>query len=226
MVGPAAAGNAGRRARGPRLLWLPETVGEPWSIARSPSSRSAKAKARCGHAAAHARHGGHTHDADEDAELVSRAQSGLGLFIGVVVYSAAFGGLFALAFAFAYGRMTRRLRGTAALLAALAFVALYLMPSLKYPANPPSVGGRNHRRTHRAVLCDDGGFACRDDRWLRCAAAGGAARALECDDRRRPAYLAIVALAAAILPAVDEVPQHFRRACCGNSASPRSAASW
>ena len=37
--------------------------------------------------------------------LVSRAtQSGLGLFIGVVVYASAFGGLFALAFAFLYRR--------------------------------------------------------------------------------------------------------------------------
>src|SRR5262245_37347482 len=38
--------------------------------------------------------------------LVSReVQSTIGLFTGVVVYGAAFGGLFALAFAFAYGRI-------------------------------------------------------------------------------------------------------------------------
>src|SRR5437899_12649556 len=42
----------------------------------------------------------HEHEAAGE-ELVSRAvQSGLGLFIGVVVYSAAFGGLVAVAFAF------------------------------------------------------------------------------------------------------------------------------
>jgi predicted cobalt transporter CbtA len=48
----------------------------------------------------------HAHMADHDEpELVSRSvQAGLGLFVAVLVYSAAFGGLFGLAFAFAYGR--------------------------------------------------------------------------------------------------------------------------
>jgi hypothetical protein len=48
----------------------------------------------------------HTHIADHDEPaLVSRSvQAGLGLFVAVLVYSAAFGGLFGLAFAFAYGR--------------------------------------------------------------------------------------------------------------------------
>ena len=42
----------------------------------------------------------------EEAELVSReVQSTIGLFTGVVVYGTAFGGLFALVFAYAYGRM-------------------------------------------------------------------------------------------------------------------------
>src|SRR5260363_354077 len=40
------------------------------------------------------------------AELVSRkTQAGLGLFTGVVIYGAALGGLFALVFAYAYGRV-------------------------------------------------------------------------------------------------------------------------
>jgi predicted cobalt transporter CbtA len=75
-------------------------------------------------------------------ELVSRGmQAGLGLFTGVVVYSAAFGGLFALAFAFFYGRIGDfGPRATAALLAAMGIVAVYIVPTLKYPANPPSVG--------------------------------------------------------------------------------------
>lgn len=79
---------------------------------------------------------------DED-ELVSRSvQAGIGLLTGVVVYSAAFGGLFGLAFAFAYGRLGGGLsaQGLAALLAAVGFVVVYLVPSLKYPANPPAVG--------------------------------------------------------------------------------------
>jgi predicted cobalt transporter CbtA len=77
-----------------------------------------------------------------EPELVSRAvQAGIGLFTGVALYSAAFGGLFALAFALAYGRVvTLSPRATSALLAALGFVAVYAVPNLKYPANPPSVG--------------------------------------------------------------------------------------
>src|SRR5689334_8796798 len=58
-----------------------------------------------------------------DPELVSRAvQSTFGLLTGVVVYSTAIGGIFALVLAFAQGRLGRmRPRGTAALLAAAAF---------------------------------------------------------------------------------------------------------
>ena len=58
-----------------------------------------------------------------------------------MIYGAAFGGLFALAFALAYGRMADLgPRATSAILAALGFIAVYIVPALKYPANPPSVG--------------------------------------------------------------------------------------
>jgi predicted cobalt transporter CbtA len=80
---------------------------------------------------------------EEEPELVSRpVQAGLGLFTAVMVYSAAFGGLFGLAFAFAYGRVPGAFtpKTLSALLAAAGFVAIYLVPNLKYPANPPSVG--------------------------------------------------------------------------------------
>src|SRR6201999_189702 len=51
------------------------------------------------------------------------------------------GALFALAFSFAYQRVGRlSARTTAALLAGAGFVAFVLIPELKYPANPPSVG--------------------------------------------------------------------------------------
>jgi predicted cobalt transporter CbtA len=78
----------------------------------------------------------------EEPELVSReVQAGLGLFTGVVVYSAAFGGLFALVFAVADRRVADLgPRAVAALLAAAGFIAVYVVPNLKYPANPPSVG--------------------------------------------------------------------------------------
>ncbi len=82
----------------------------------------------------------HSHGGEE--ELVSReTQSTIGLLTAVVVYGAALGGLFALAFAFLYGRVGDIGPRTLALLLALAaFAALYYVPSLKYPANPPAVG--------------------------------------------------------------------------------------
>ena len=77
-----------------------------------------------------------------EPELVSRpVQGGIGLFTGVTVYSVAFGGLFALAFALCYGRMgSFSPRATSALIAVSGFVAVYAVPILKYPANPPSIG--------------------------------------------------------------------------------------
>jgi hypothetical protein len=82
---------------------------------------------------------GHSHD---EPELVSRAtQAGLGLFTGVVVFGAAVGGLFALVFAYAYGRTgALGARALSAWLAFGAFIALVIVPNIQYPANPPSVG--------------------------------------------------------------------------------------
>lgn len=79
---------------------------------------------------------------ETEEEIVSRTtQAGIGLFTGVMVYCTAFGGLFALAFALCYGRMGELSpRATSALLAGLGLMAVYVVPDLKYPANPPSVG--------------------------------------------------------------------------------------
>lgn len=99
-------------------------------------------------------HGGHSHEpvaatpaaaeqpAAEEEELVSRpVQSTVGLFTGVVVYSAAFGGLFAIVFALVWGRVgSSDPRVVAAALALIGFVVMVAVPQLKYPANPPAVG--------------------------------------------------------------------------------------
>lgn len=76
-------------------------------------------------------------------EIVSRTtQAGIGLLTGVLVYGSAVGGLFAIAFAFANGRLGKLSpRSTAMLLAGVGLVAIILVPALKYPANPPAVGG-------------------------------------------------------------------------------------
>ena len=87
----------------------------------------------------------HAAEARGDApepELVSRkTQAGFGLLTGVVTYGAAFGGLFALTFAYAWGRAGKgNIRALSATIAAAAFITLSIVPNLKYPANPPSVG--------------------------------------------------------------------------------------
>jgi predicted cobalt transporter CbtA len=87
-----------------------------------------------GQAAAHD-HGG------EDVLVSRETQSTAGLLTAVAVYGAAMGGLFALTFAFLYGRigdLSPRLLSL--LLALAAFAAVYYVPSLKYAANPPAVG--------------------------------------------------------------------------------------
>jgi hypothetical protein len=77
-----------------------------------------------------------------EPELVSRKmQSTFGLLTATTVYGAAIGGLFALANVVAYGRVNSLSpRGVALLLAGGAFLAIVLVPALKYPPNPPSVG--------------------------------------------------------------------------------------
>jgi hypothetical protein len=77
-----------------------------------------------------------------EPELVSRRmQSTFGLLTAVTVYGAAVGGLFALANAVAYGRVNSLSpRAVALLLAGGSFLAIVLVPDLKYPPNPPSIG--------------------------------------------------------------------------------------
>ncbi|MGW4648439.1 CbtA family protein [Kitasatospora sp. NPDC004289] len=80
--------------------------------------------------------------AEEEEELVSRSlQSTAGLATGVLVYGVALGGIAALVYSFALGRIGRfSPRASAALVSAAAFTTVYLVPFLKYPATPPAVG--------------------------------------------------------------------------------------
>src|ERR1700684_1562457 len=117
-------------------------VGEP-AVDRAIAFESAmdQAKAKAEHDAAVAK-GENPPPVKEEPALVSRpVQGGIGLFTGVTTYSIAFGGLFALAFAICYGRIGNwSPRVTAAVVAASGFVAVYVVPIIKYPANPPSIG--------------------------------------------------------------------------------------
>jgi predicted cobalt transporter CbtA len=166
----------------------------------------------------------------EEPELVSReVQASIGLLTGVVVYSTAFGGLFGLVFAFAYGRVGNLSpRTVSALLATGGIVALYIVPNLKYPANPPSVGEPETigMRTGFyflmmlisiaamvAAITLRKGLVPRYGGWAA-SLIGGAG------------YLAVVIVATFVLPEINEVPDafpavllwHFRMASLGMQA--------
>jgi Probable cobalt transporter subunit (CbtA) len=158
----------------------------------------------------------HMHQMAGDAaepELVSReVQSTIGLFTGVTVYSCALGGIFALVFAYAYGRIGRLSpRGTAALLAAAGFAVLILVPQIKYPANPPSIGNPETIGPRTALYftmialsvtaaiaawSTGRQLARRFGAWNGTVLAGAA-------------YMAVIAVAMLILPPVSEVPEDF-----------------
>lgn len=160
-------------------------------------------------------HAGHHHDHAEHAEdePVSRTtQAGLGLFTGIVIYGAAIGGLFALVFAFAIGRVgSLGARATAALLALGGFVAIVLVPAIKYPPSPPAVGSADTIGARTALF-----FTMLALSILAMVAAVALAR------RLRPrlgawnaaiiagaAFVVVVALVQLALPAINEVPQAF-----------------
>jgi hypothetical protein len=152
------------------------------------------------------------HDPPE-VELVSRGvQRTWGLLTGTVVMSVALGGLYSLVFAWAYGRIGAiGPRLTAAVLALAAYVTITVVPFTKYPANPPTIGnpatiGRRTilffamilisvlalvavARIRRALLPRLGA-------WNAAILAGAA-------------FVAIVAAAELILPAVHETPAGF-----------------
>jgi hypothetical protein len=145
--------------------------------------------------------------------LVSREiQASLGLFTGVVVYSTASGGLFALVFAFAFGRIGRLTpHASAALLAFGAIIAVTIVPGLKYPASPPSVGESETIGVRTAlyvvmmlisVAAMVGAVIARQRLASR---IGGWNASLSA----AAGYLVVVTVALAVLPGVDEVPDGF-----------------
>jgi hypothetical protein len=75
-------------------------------------------------------------------DIFSRAvQANIGIGIGMILFGVAAGCFFGAAFCMAYGRTGRlRPRQLAMSVALAGFVTLYLVPFLKYPANPPSIG--------------------------------------------------------------------------------------
>ncbi|WP_405722270.1 CbtA family protein [Streptomyces sp. NBC_01537] len=75
-------------------------------------------------------------------DLFSRTiQANVGIGVGMVFFGMAMGALFAVAYTVCLGRVgALRARTLALLVAGGGFLGLYLVPFLKYPANPPAIG--------------------------------------------------------------------------------------
>jgi hypothetical protein len=153
------------------------------------------------------------HHTDDGPELVSRdTQKGAGLLTAMALYGAAVGGIFALVFAYGYGRWARTgPRSFALLLATGAFVLIVVVPALKYPPTPPAVGQHEtvglRTAAYFAMIALSIGMAVlamkirrvslqRMDRFN--ASLCGAA-----------AFVVGIAFSQLALPAIDEVPADF-----------------
>ena len=88
-------------------------------------------------------------------ELFSRTTQKAGLVLGLVLVGLALGALFALAFRLLPSDLRARPWHRALALALGGFTALYLVPFLRYPANPPGVGDSTtlDTRTSAYLLC-------------------------------------------------------------------------
>jgi hypothetical protein len=153
------------------------------------------------------------HHDPAEAEIVSRGtQRTWGLLTGTLVMGVALGGLFSLAFAWAYGRIgSWGPRATAAILAVAAYLTIIIVPFTKYPANPPTIGNPDTigRRTVLYFLMIIISLAA-------AIAAGRIRRQLlpslgswNAATVALVAFVALIVVAEIILPAVHETPRGF-----------------
>jgi predicted cobalt transporter CbtA len=184
------------------------TVGEPQVDAAIKVEEAAAA-----HDAAHADNppaDGHTHDHDtDDGTVISRdTQSTWGLATGTLAVGITLGGVVGLVSAFAVGRIGRlRPSQSTAVVALVGFVAVGLVPFLKYPATPPAVGDPDTINSRTLEYFSMVGISV-------LAAIGAvllARRLLDSLGAYRTilasagAYLLVVVLASLLMPTVNEI---------------------
>ncbi len=144
--------------------------------------------------------------------VFSRAEQRGGLVLATVLYGIAAGGLFAIAFALLRGRGSPRSDWELATrLAGAIFVAIVLVPFVKYPPNPPAVGDPDTigaRTASYLVLLAGSALAMlaaarvmwsvRPERppWVRPLAGAGT-------------FVAVAGGLALALPGVQEIPEGF-----------------
>jgi hypothetical protein len=149
----------------------------------------------------------------EEEEIFSRTvQSGIGLLTGLVVVGAGLGCLFGVLFALVNGRMgTVGPGATSVLLAFFGLVSLYVIPALKYPANPPSIGqpdtiqyrtGLYFLMMAISIAATLGALFLRRRLLPRFGAWSGSVIAVV-------AYLVVISAVFFVLPGINEVPSNF-----------------
>lgn len=151
----------------------------------------------------------HSHGEEDSGTEVSRSnQRTWGLATGTLAVGVALGGLVALVSAAVVGRLGRLTPGqSTAVVAAVGFVAVALVPFLKYPATPPAVGSAE-------TIGDRTGYYFAFQLIslvLAVAAVALAARlwerigAFEAVVAAAAAYVVVIAVAGTLMPAVNEV---------------------
>lgn len=207
LLGMIAGLIAGVLAFGVGKVWGEPPIAAAIAIEASVGT---SAEAEHSHAETGTEPAGHSHSHDDEDALVTRAtQAGLGLLTGMVVFGAGLGGAFGLAFALIAGRFSQlTAQGTAAVMALTGYIAVVLVPQMKYPANPPAVGHGETigLRTQLffgmlvlsviAMVIAVAVARSGRDRW-QSGILGGLV------------YLVLIGVAAYVLPTINEVPASF-----------------
>lgn len=187
-------------------------VGEPpvdaaIALEEAGSAEPAPAATAPDHDHDHGEAGGHSHG-DEEGGISRTTQKTWGLATATIAVGVALGGIVALVAAGVAGRLGRlSVVGSTALVTALGFLAFSLVPFLKYPAAPPAVGSGDTIGERTGYY-----FAFVLVSLIAVVAAVAAARALAprlggywATVAGGAGYVVVVAVAAALLPAVNEL---------------------
>jgi hypothetical protein len=157
----------------------------------------------------------------EGSDVFSRSvQANIGLGVGMVAFGAAMGLLLAVAYTVCLGRVGALKPRTISLaVAAGGFLALYLVPFVKYPANPPAIGHEDTIRQRSALYLAMIGCAVvfligavvlgqrlrtRFGNWNASLIAGGA-------------YIVVIGIVMFVLPSFGELA--FNKTNFGNHAT-------
>lgn len=192
------------------------TVGEPpidtaIALEESASAPAAPAEAHShddeGAAHSHGEEAG-AHSHGEEGGISRTTQKTWGLATATITVGVALGGIISLIAAGVVGRLGRLpLVGSTALVVALGFVAYSLVPFLKYPAAPPAVGSGDTIGSRTAyffvfTLISVIAMVALVAAARRLAPSIGAYRSVVGSG---VAYVAIIVVAAVLMPKVDEI---------------------